>query len=162
MVEGLKAEYEEKLLTVKGELEAKYKDLASEVSQTREVPADDVMLCVFNYQWNARDSTINYDRYLDTNYDNGERADMNLGTGIFTCLTPGFYTITYSGISGLNPTEKTELYLYLNGKQVSGSKLEQIREDTDGNYASHQGSRTLVSKQTLPQLTFLLSSDFAP
>ena len=152
MVEGLEAKYDEKLQTVKAELEAKYKeqiktDVASEVSQLRDVPVDDVLLCVFKYQWYAVDSTITYDRYIDTNYNNGERADMNLGTGVFTCLTPGFYTITYSGVSHLQPTEETHIYLYLNGHRVAGSLLEQdMNPDTVGSHVELQGSRTLVSK----------------
>merc|ERR1711934_942681 len=150
LVEGLKTEYDEKLLTVQAELEAKYKeqiktDVASEVSRLRDVPADDVLLCVYRDSWSTQGSTITYDRYLDTNYNNGERADMNLGTGVFTCLTPGFYTITYSGISGLQPAEETHIYLYLNGHRVAGSLLEQdMNPDTVGNYERLQGSRTLI------------------
>merc|ERR1711934_39413 len=129
LVEGLRTEYDEKLLTVKAELEA----------------VDEVVLCVYKFQWTTADSTVTYDRYLDTNYNNGERADMNLGTGVFTCLTPGFYTIPYSGISHLQPTQETHIYLYLNGNRVGGSILEQdMNPDTVGSHVELQGSRTLI------------------
>ena len=137
MVEGLEAKYDEKLQTVKAELEAKYNEMA----------VDEVVLCVHKSQWTTVASTITYDRYIDTNYNNGERADMNLGTGVFTCLTPGFYTITYSGVSHLQPTQETHIYLYLNGHRVAGSLLEQdMNPDTVGSHVELQGSRTLLSK----------------
>ena len=112
----------------------------------REPPAEDVMLCVYRDNWSTVDSTITYDRYLDTNYNNGERADMNLGTGVFTCLTTGYYTITYSGISHMWPEEETHIWLYLNGNRVEGSKVEQdMNPGTVGSHIELQGSRTLVS-----------------
>ena len=114
MMEDLEARYDAMLKTVKAELEANYneklkmetekirKDIASEVARLEE---DDVLLCVYKYHWTDADSTITFDRYLDTNYDNGDRADMNLDTGIFTCLTSGFYTITFADISRLLPSQ---------------------------------------------------------
>merc|ERR1719341_837131 len=97
MMEDLEARYNDKMLT----LEASYNErlesekeeirtlVASEVSRTREL--GQVMMCVYRYHWTSVASTITYDRYIDPNYNNGGRADMNLHTGVFTCLTPGFY-----------------------------------------------------------------------
>ena len=107
---------------------------------------DDVLLCVYKYHWTDADSTITFDRYLDTNYDNGDRADMNLDTGIFTCLTSGFYTITFADISRLLPSQQTWIWLYMNGERVDGSHVEQdTGDDTIGDFLSLSGSRTLVN-----------------
>ena len=167
MMEGLEARYDAMLKTVKAELEANYneklkmetekirKDIALEVAQLEE---DDVLLCVYKYHWTDADSTITFDRYLDTNYDNGDRADMNLDTGIFTCLTSGFYTITYSNIAKLFPAQETWVWLYMNGERVDGSLVEQdTNDDTIGNFMTFSGSRTLVTSMhayTITQLTF--------
>ena len=155
MMEDLEARYDAMLKTVKAELEANYneklkmetekirKDIASEVAQLEE---DDVLLCVYKYHWTDADSTITFDRYLDTNYDNGDRADMNLDTGIFTCLTSGFYTITFADISRLLPSQQTWIWLYMNGERVDGSHVEQdTGDDTIGDFLSLSGSRTLVN-----------------
>ena len=169
MMEGLEAKYEEKLLAVKAELEEKYKDvrgLPVQPDRLTELPNDDVMLCVYKYHWTAVDSAITYDRYLDTNYDNGDRADMNLDTGIFTCLTSGFYTITYSNIAKLFPAQETWVWLYMNGERVDGSLVEQdTNDDTIGNFMTFSGSRTLVTSMqayTITRHLFQLSSDLAP
>ena len=109
--------------------------------------ADQVLLCVYRESWSAVDSIITYEGYLESNYDNGERADMNLETGVFTCLTPGFYTITYSGHSRLMPGQENNIWLLLNGNWVGGGRMEhELNPDTVGNYIALQGSRSLVSK----------------
>ena len=84
MMEDLEARYDDKMLT----LEARYNErlalekeeirtlVASEVSRTREL--GQVMMCVYRYHWTSVASTITYDRYIDPNYNNGGRADMNL------------------------------------------------------------------------------------
>ena len=153
MMEDLEARYDNKMLT----LEASFNErlalekeqigtlVASDVSQTREL--GQVMMCVYRYHWTSVASTITYEGYIDPNYNNGGRADMNLHTGVFTCLTPGFYTITYTDVSDLKPAQETWINMHLNGERVDGSNLEHdTGSGTIGNFFRLTGSRTLVSK----------------
>merc|ERR1712037_230604 len=64
--------------------------------------------------------TVTFESFL-ANYNNGERPGggdgvLDLDSGIFTCITPGYYTVSFSaygavGPSYINPT----LHLFKNG-----------------------------------------------
>ena len=70
--------------------------------------------------------TVTFDSFL-ANYNNGDRPGggsgvLNLDSGVFTCFTPGYYTVSFSvsGITGFNYGAQT-LHLYKNGKHLTES-----------------------------------------
>ena len=63
-----------------------------------------------------------YDRFI-TNFNNADRpnggdGDLDLDTGVFTCMSAGHYTVNYSGWSYLSPGESVYLDLYHNGQEL--------------------------------------------
>ena len=90
------------------------------------------------------------DRFL-SEYNNADRpgggdGEMSLETGIYTCLTPGFYKISYSGYSRLLPGQETRVQMYHNGVPVDGSLWKQRVSSDAGALTGVQGSRTLVGR----------------
>ena len=74
-----------------------------------------------------------------------------LDSGIFTCLTPGYYAVSFSAYSslGLNTNGNTfgpnYLYLFKNNEQVPESGWELYRNDALNAYIGLTASRNLVS-----------------
>ena len=75
-----------------------------------------------------------------------------LDTGIFTCLTPGYYAVSFSAYSSLgppslldNPLGPNYLYLFKNNEQVPESGWELFRNDALSAYIGLTASRNLVS-----------------
>ena len=74
-----------------------------------------------------------------------------LDSGIFTCLTPGYYAVSFSAYSslGLNTNGNTfgpnYLYLFKNNEQVPESGWELFRNDALNAYVGLTASRNLVS-----------------
>ena len=88
------------LATVKAEL-------AADRREARDLPY--MMTCAFQDHWVDHGATITFD-YLLSDYNNSNRpgggdGDLDTATGVFTCLTPGYYTVTYSGHALLHPEE---------------------------------------------------------
>merc|ERR1712192_24694 len=72
--------------------------------------------------------TVTFDRFL-ANFNNADQpgggdADFDLGTGVFTCATPGYYSVSFSAYStNVLPSSSVyaELYLFKNGELVPES-----------------------------------------
>ena len=80
------------------------------------------MACANLDNWTAPSSTITYDR-LTADYNNADRpgggdGNLDITTGMFTALTPGHYTITYSGHAALNRDLAIDVFLYHNDQKV--------------------------------------------
>merc|ERR1719184_131830 len=71
---------------------------------------------------------------------------MNIETGIFTAITSGYYTITFSARADVHPDEYSFMYLYHNGAKVNESMWETYLGggDTGVTYMADQGSRTVI------------------
>ena len=94
--------------------------------------------------------TVTFERFL-ANYNNGERPGggdgvLDLDSGIFTCITPGYYTVSFSahanvGVDHVDPY----LILYKNGIELPESKWHfwTGTAGTAGNFGP-SGSRILV------------------
>merc|ERR1711953_62424 len=68
--------------------------------------------------------TVTFDSFL-ANYNNGDRpgggdGKLDLDSGVFTCLTPGYYTVSFSlqGLVGPSYGEIVDMYLYKNGQKI--------------------------------------------
>ena len=87
-------------------------EFAENRKEARDLPY--MMTCAFQDHWADHGATITFD-YLLSDYNNSNRpgggdGDLDTVTGVFTCLTPGFYTITYSGHALLHPEDAVRLY----------------------------------------------------
>merc|ERR1712226_348017 len=106
------------------------------------------MVSVHKFQWTTPDATITYDSCL-SDYNNSDRpgggdGSLDLSTGTFTCMTPGYYSLTYSGDSVLHPGEVNYIYLHLNGAVVAGSRYYESASSHLGGYIHTQGSKSLI------------------
>ena len=109
MMKEMREEMEEKVNKVKKQLdvlEARNTELTTKLRKmdqksTRDLPF--ILTCATRDTWTTPSATITYDR-LTVDYNNSGRpgggdGELNISTGKFTALTPGHYTITYSGES---------------------------------------------------------------
>jgi len=74
--------------------------------------------------------TVTFESFL-ANYNNAARPGggdgvLDLDSGIFTCITPGYYTVSFSVYAHVGPTYGvlTELYLYKNDMILRESRFE--------------------------------------
>ena len=72
---------------------------------------------------------------------------LDLDSGIFTCLTPGFYEVSFSAYGEVGPTDENQqsLYLYKNDNRVDGSYWTWFFGSSQTEYVGVIGSRILVS-----------------
>ena len=70
--------------------------------------------------------TVTFDSFL-ANFNNGDRpgggsGELDLDSGVFTCFTPGYYTVSFSahGLAGPYHIDPV-LYLFMNGRQLPES-----------------------------------------
>ena len=70
---------------------------------------------------------------------------MNIGTGVFTTITSGYYIITFSAYAYVHAGEYTVMYLHHNGDKVSESAFKTKMGGGSGeDYIQDQGSKTVV------------------
>ena len=70
--------------------------------------------------------TVTFDSFL-ANFNNADRpggggGELDLDSGVFTCFTPGYYTVSFSAYGVVGPVDANiYLYLYKNGSQLPES-----------------------------------------
>ena len=112
-----------------------------------------LMICAYRYHWTEAGATVTYDSltadYNNSDKPNGGDGKLDIETGTFTAITPGHYTVTYSGHAVVWQGQSFALLLWKNGKKVMESQwLSSFRSSSDG-YTEDQGSRTVVSGAVL-------------
>ena len=62
------------------------------------------------------------------NFNNADRpgggsGELDLGSGVFTCFTPGYYTVSFSAYAAVGPNSNVNphLYMYKNGSELPES-----------------------------------------
>jgi hypothetical protein len=153
MMNSMKEEVLRLEKTQKAELEEMKEELAaakSEQNKVRDMPY--LFTCAYTSYWSTANSTITFD-YLITDFNNADRpgggdGDMDISTGVFTCFSPGFYTVTFSGHVDLGPGEMAWLRLVHNGNPVFESYW-QSSSSSNVDYTRDQGSRSLVRREGL-------------
>ena len=71
--------------------------------------------------------TVTFDSFL-SNFNNQDRPGggsgvLDLESGIFTCFTPGYYTVSFSAYGGVGPQHSNPyLFLFKNGSQIPESE----------------------------------------
>ena len=127
-------------------LEAMFKEV--DQKSLRDLPY--VLTCAHQDAWTTPNATITYDR-LTVDYNNSDRpgggdGDMNISTGVYTALTAGHHTVTYSGWARLFPGEQVNFWLSHND-QYAGfeGEWQSYSSSNNGGFIDEQGSRTVVS-----------------
>ena len=134
------------LETRNAELTTKIKEV--DQKSLRDLPY--ILTCAYKDGWSTPGATITYD-YLTADFNNSERpgggdGDMNISTGVYTALTTGHYTVTYSGRGGMNPGEYVAFQLMHNNNYAGPEGFwDSYSASGNGGYISDQGSRTVVS-----------------
>merc|ERR1711936_606521 len=111
------------------------------------------IILISAYRGNAIISpqTVTFDSFL-ANYNNGDSpgggdGKLDLDSGVFTCLTPGYYTVSYSAYGLIGPDYgDIDMFLYKNGIQIpeSGWYFGGASSASDANDAGVVGSRIVI------------------
>ena len=71
--------------------------------------------------------TVTFESFL-ANFNNQDRPGggggvLNLDSGVFTCFTPGYYTVSFSAYAAVGPNSNVNphLYMYKNGSELPES-----------------------------------------
>ena len=94
--------------------------------------------------------TVTFESFL-ANYNNGDRPGggsgvLDLNSGVFTCATPGYYTVSFSAHGVVGPSHPNpELYLYIKGSELPESEWYLTHAQAVDTYVGVTGSRILVS-----------------
>ena len=95
------------------------------------------------------------------NYHNGggDGGVFDLDSGIFTCITPGYYTVSFSavGLTGSNYGTQ-RLFLYKNGDFLPESLWFLTTNDGASDFNGLTSSRIVVSVQCLGIVAWKLSN----
>ena len=150
VIEEKMEKLEEKVKTLESEkAELTTKMMEVEQKSLKDIPY--VMSCAFVDSWTTPDATITYDR-LTADYNNADRpgggnGNMDINTGKFTAITPGHYTITFSGFSMLAPGDKVNFHLVHNNKYDDNNEgnWSSTSDRSNGERINNQGSRSVVS-----------------
>ena len=94
--------------------------------------------------------TVTFNSFL-ANYNNVARPGggdgvLDLDSGVFTCFTPGYYTVSFSAMGAVGPDHPyQDLYLYKNDMKFPESYWHSWRDSGDSRFG-FTGSRIVVSK----------------
>ena len=156
VIREMREEMDEKDNKVKKQLdglEARNTELTSKLREVDQKSLRDlpfVLTCAYKHDWSTPSATITYDR-LTVDYNNSGRpgggdGELDITTGKFTALTPGHYTVTYSGYARVDPGEKVIVQLMKNGQDVGyEGEWQSYCSSANGGSIRDQGSRTVVS-----------------
>ena len=101
--------------------------------------------------------TVTFDSFL-SNFNNQDRPGggsgvLDLESGIFTCFTPGYYTVSFSAYGNVGGIHATVQYLYL---YKNGSRLDEsicifyTYDSAPTDHVGVTGSRIVVSRASEP------------
>ena len=95
--------------------------------------------------------TVTFESFL-ANYNNGDRpgggsGELDLDSGVFTCFTPGYYTVSFTAYGQVGPHHiPQDLFLYKNGAKLSESRWFIATNHALNDQVGVTGSRILVSR----------------
>merc|ERR550517_1713414 len=125
-----KDELEASKLRMEVEEESSRKESASNNALTNPSLRDLPIIIISAYRDSSIGSpqTVTFDSFL-ANFNNGNRPGggsgvLDLDSGVFTCFTTGYYTVSFSAYAqtGKNYAGNRDLFLYKNGLQLPESK----------------------------------------
>merc|ERR1711936_207020 len=123
-------------------------DIPAVISQSvKEIPV--ISVCGYQFDWFRSSSTIPYDSTL-SEYSNCDKPGggcytLDLSTGVFTALTAGHYTVTFSGYIMYSwAKELVQLYSYKNGEQIQESFVYSTHSEESDTSTFGTISRTFI------------------
>ena len=93
--------------------------------------------------------TVTFDSFL-ANFNNQDRpgggsGELDLDSGVFTCFTPAYYTVSFTAYGELGPHHiPQDLFLYKNGAKLSESRWYIATNHALNDNVGVTGSRILV------------------
>ena len=137
------------------EVESLRKEMASNISNIaltnpslRDLPI--VIISAWRSAPVTSPQTVTFESFL-ANFNNADRPGggdgvLDLDSGIFTCFTPGFYTVSFSAFgSAGDGYGSQQLFLYKNGSQLPETYWKFAHIGTATGYTSVISSRIVVS-----------------
>ena len=115
----------------------------------RDLPFE--MVCVYQKEWKLADSVVSYERvtveFNNSNRPGGGDGSMDISTGVFTTVTSGYYTITFSAVVDVTAGDETVMLLHHNGVEVEESWFQTYMTGDSSGLNFYQGSRTVETNQ---------------
>jgi hypothetical protein len=129
-------------------LEAKFKaDLPAAIAASvRDLPYE--VVCGFQDVFQTASGTIPYDR-ITSEFNNADRpggadGQLDIESGVFTCLTNGHYTVAVSYRAVMSHGSDIGTFLYVNGVKLTESYMYSYNGDSSA-HVIEMVSRTIVS-----------------
>ena len=131
----------------KEKLAAKNKEMETRMEKLENRPI--VLISAWRETSIASDQTVTFESFLANHGNGGEHGVFDLDSGVFTCFTPGFYTVSFSayGLAGADYGPQ-QLFLYKNGLKLPESGCSFFAGSAfhhQGQNIAMTGSRILVS-----------------
>ena len=125
------------------EMDAKLEAIAASV---RDLPYE--MVCAFKGGFNTASATIPYDR-ITSEFNNADRpgggdGQLDIESGVFTCLTTGHYTVAVSYQADMTADSYIRTHLYMNGVSLEESYMYSRNADSNARI-EEMASKTIVS-----------------
>ena len=117
-----------KLESKEKDVESKLEDLEDKIKQEKDdnalaqpTPRDlpIVFISAWRQDWVTSPQTVTYESFL-FNFNNADKpgggdGELDLDSGVFTCFTPGYYSVSFSAYAVVGPDDANpRLYLYKN------------------------------------------------
>ena len=154
-------------LRIEAEGESIGKEMASKISNPslRDLPI--VLISAWNGQLLTSPQTVTFDYFL-AKYNNADKpgggdGELDLDSGAFTCVTPGYYTVSFSAHAVVGP-DHANAYLYLlkNGALLPESKWYVAANSGLNDNIGVTSSRILVSNLLLAIFALKLANVKSP
>ena len=125
------------------------KEIASNITNALSNPSVRDLPIVLISAWQHDD--IRSPQTVAANFNNADRpgggsGELDLDSGVFTCFTPGYYTVSFTAYGQVGPHHiPQDLFLYKNGAKLSESRWFIATNHALNDQVGVTGSRILVS-----------------
>ena len=116
----------------------------------RDLPYE--IVCGFQDSFKTGSATIPYDRitseFNNANRPGGADGQLNIESGVFTCLTNGHYTVAVSYQADMSTYSGISTYLYVKSVYLEESKIYSYNYDSIA-HIKEMASKTIVSSTSV-------------
>ena len=150
---------------IEAEVEAKFKANlpAAIAASVRDLPYE--VVCGYKGVFQTVPATIPYDR-ITSEFNNADRpggadGQLDIESGVFTCLTNGYYTVAVTYQADMSHSSSITTNLYVNGVILRESHNYSYNQDSSA-IMEEMVSRTIVSSTHVISMSSLLSVSDCP
>ena len=111
-----------------------------------------VLISAWRFNTLTFPQTVTFESFL-ANFNNADRpgggsGELDLDSGVFTCFTPGYYTVSFSAHGDVGPNRAMDqfLYLYKNGIELPETYWTSYGGPNLNDIVATTGSRIVVSR----------------